>query len=69
MKASVGISGVEVAGREEGKVAAVLELLLGSIATVSVCVKEVGRVRDAGFVISLTVVPAKRWERAHKGWQ
>lgn len=69
MKASIGISGVEVAGGEVGKVAAVLELVLGNGAMVSVGVEEVGRVRDARFVISLTVVSEKRWEITHKGWQ
>lgn len=60
MKLPIGIPGVEVACREEGKVAAVLEVVLGSSAVVSVGVKEVGRVRDVGIVTSLTVVPAKR---------
>lgn len=69
MKASIDLSGVEVAGREDGMVAAMLELVLDSSAMVPVGVKKIGRVRHAWFVISLTVVPAKKWETAHKDWQ
>ena len=69
VKASVSTSGVEVSGLEGGRVAAVVELVVGSSAVVCMGVEEVGRVGDMVTVTSVVVVPAKRWENeVRKGW-